>query len=195
MGLGINQIAGACNISTSTASEYIKKIEKTKLSYEELLVLEEDEMHKLLFPEVTNKPVPDKAMPDCEYLAKELKRKGVTLQLLHEEYLRDNPGGYSRSRFYEKYLQYAKKLDPVMRFNHKAGQKMFEDFSGDRPCYINPQTGEKVEVELFVSVLGASSYIFACAVEDQKTENFINSNIRAFQYYGGCPECIVPDNL
>lgn len=196
MGLGINQIAGACNMSTSTASVYVNKIEESKLSYEELSALDEDVAYKLLFPDVTpNKSGTDKARLDFEYLSKELKKKGVTLQLLYEEYRRDHADGYSRSRFYEKYRNYAKKLDPVMRFNHKAGDKMFEDFSGDRPHYINPATGEKVEAELFVTVLGASSYIFACAVDDQKTENFINSNIRAFEYYGGCPECIVPDNL
>ncbi len=195
MGLGVNQIAGACNISTSTASAYVNKIEESKLSYEELSALDEDAVYKLLFPEVAETPVSDKETPDFEYLTKELKKKGVTLQLLYEEYRRDHPDGYSRSRFYEKYRNYAKKLDPVMRFNHKAGQKMFEDFSGDSPHYINPETGEKVEVELFVSALGASSYIFACAVDDQKTANFIRSNINAFEYYGGCPECLVPDNL
>lgn len=195
MGLGINQIAGACNISTSTASTYVNKIEALQLNYEELLSMDEEELYKLLFPAAAEMPVSDKAIPDFEYLTKELKKKGVTLQLLHEEYLRDNPGGYSRSQFYEKYRNYAKKLNPVMRFNHKAGQKMFEDFSGDRPHYINPETGEVVETELFVSALGASSYIFACAVADQKVENFIKGNIKALEYYGGCPECIVPDNL
>lgn len=195
MGLGINQIAGACNMSTSTASVYVNKIEESKLSYEELSALDEDAAYRLLFPEAAQVYVSDKAKPDFEYLAKELKKKGVTLQLLHEEYRRDHPDGYSRSRFYEKYRNYAKNLDPVMRFNHKAGEKMFEDFSGDRPHYINPETGGTEGAELFVSVLGASSYIFACAVDNQKTEDFIKSNIRAFEYYGGCPECIVPDNL
>ncbi len=195
MGLGINQIAGACNISKSTASTYVNKIEALKLSYEELLSMDEEAVYKLLFPAAAEMPVSDKAIPDFEYLTKELKKKGVTLQLLHEEYLRDNPSGYSRSQFYEKYRNYAKKLNPVMRFNHKAGQKMFEDFSGDRPHYINPETGEVVETELFVTALGASSYTFACAVADQKTENFIKGNIKALEYYGGCPECIVPDNL
>lgn len=195
MGLGINQIAGACNMSTSTASTYVNKIEESKLSYEELSAMDEDAVYKLLFPVATETPVSDKEMPDFEYLTKELKKKGVTLQLLYEEYRRDHPDGYSRSQFYEKYRDYAKKLDPVMRFNHKAGDKMFEDFSGDKPHYINPKTGEKVEVELFVTALGASSYTFACAVADQKTENFIKGNIKALEYYGGCPACIVPDNL
>lgn len=195
MGLGINQIAGACNISKSTASTYVKKIEELKLSYEELSALDEEALYKLLFPAAAEMPVSDKAMPDFEYLTRELKKKGVTLQLLHEEYKRDNPNGYSRSQFYDRYRQYAKKLNPVMRFNHKAGDKMFEDFSGDRPHYINPETGEVVEAELFVSALGASSYTFACAVADQKVENFIKANIKTLEYYGGCPKCIVPDNL
>lgn len=195
MGLGINQIAGACNISSSTASTYVKKIEQLKLSYEELSSLDEEALYNLLFPATGEIAVPDKAMPDFEYLTKELKKKGVTLQLLYEEYRAGNPGGYSRSRFYEKYRHYAKKLNPVMRFNHKAGDKMFEDFSGDRPQYINPETGEAVETELFVSALGASSYTFACTVADQKVENFIKANIQALEYYGGSPRCIVPDNL
>ncbi len=173
IGLGINQITGACNISTSTASAYVKKIEELSLSYEDLLILDEEEIHKRLFPDPEVKPVSDKVLPDFQYLTQELKKKGVTLQLLYEEYRRDNPNGYGRSQFYERYRNYAKKLNPVMRFNHKAGDKMFEDFSDDKLYYINPKTGEKVETELFVSALGASSYTFACAVDDQKTENFI----------------------
>ncbi len=195
MGLGINQIARACNISTSTASTYVKKIEELSLSCEDLLSLDETEIYRRLFPDPEVKPVSDKGLPDFGYLAGELKKKGVTLQLLYEEYRRDNPNGYKRSQFYGLYRNYAKKLNPVMRFNHKAGDKMFEDFSGDKPYYINPKTGDKVEAELFVSVLGASSYTFACAVANQKVENFIKSNIEAFKYYGGCPQSIVLDNL
>ncbi len=195
IGLGINQIAGACNISKSTVSTYVNRIEELRLNYEEISSLEEEAVYKLLLPEAAGNPVSDKAAPDFEYLTKELKKKGVTLQLLHEEYSRDNPEGYKRSQFYEVYRNYAKKLNPVMRFNHKAGEKMFEDFSGDKAHYINPETGEAVEAELFVSALGASSYTFACAVPDQTIESFIKSNIKALEYYGGCPECIVPDNL
>lgn len=195
MGLGINQIAGACNISKSTASKYVNSLDHLKISYEDLSSLDEEAVYRLLFPEAADNPEPGKAVLDFDYLATEMKKKGVTLQLLYEEYLRANHDGYSRSWFYDLYRNYANKLNPVMRFNHKAGEKMFEDFSGDKPHYIDPRTGEVVEAELFVSVLGASSYTFACAVADQKTENFIKSNIKALEYYGGCPECIVPDNL
>lgn len=195
MGLGINQIAGACNVSKSTASAYVNRIDELNISYEEISSVDEDVIHKLLFPEWGDRSTSGKAAPDLEYLTQELKKKGVTLQLLYEEYSRDNPEGYKRSQFYEVYQNYAKKLHPTMRFNHKAGEKMFEDFSGDKPHYINPETGEIVEAELFVSVLGASSYTFAYAVADQKIVSFIKSNINALEYYGGCPECIVPDNL
>lgn len=195
MGLGINQIAGACKISKSTASKYVNSLDNLKISYEELSSLDEEAICRLLFPEAADNSESGKGVLDFEYLTTEMKKKGVTLQLLYEEYIRDHPDGHSRSWFYDLYKNYAKKLNPVMRFNHKAGEKMFEDFSGDRPHYINPQTGEVVKAELFVSALGASSYTFACAVADQTVENFIKSNIKALEYYGGCPKYIVPDNL
>jgi len=194
MGLGINQIARACNISKSTASTYVKRIDVLNISYEEISSLDEEDLYRVLFPK-EEESESDKAVLDFEYLTKELSKKGVTLQLLYEEYRRDNAEGYSRSQFYKLYRGYAKKLNATMRLNHKAGEKMFEDFSGDRPHYINPETGDKVEAELFVSALGASSYTFACAVADQKIESFIKGNIKALEYYGGTPECIVPDNL
>ena len=124
-----------------------------------------------------------------------MTKKGVTLQLLYEEYRKDNPGGYERSRFYDLYRDWVKKADPVMRINHKAGEKMFIDFSGDKAHYQDPTTGKIIEAELFVSVLGASSYLFARAVPDQTVVNFVDCTIRAFEFYGGCTECLVPDNL
>jgi hypothetical protein len=81
-----------------------------------------------------------------------------------------------------------------MRFTHKAGEKMFIDFSGDRAHYQDPATGKAIEADLFVSVLGASSYLFARATPDQSTESFIDCTIRAFEFYGGSTEYLVPDN-
>ncbi len=91
--------------------------------------MDEEGIYRLLFPKEEELET-DRAAPDFEYLTEELKKKGVSLHLLYEEYIRDNPEGY-RSRFYELYRSYAKKLNPVMRFNHKAGEKVYEDFSGD----------------------------------------------------------------
>lgn len=191
--LGIRPIARACNISTSTASIYVEKLKELGADYKELSGMEEDVLCNLLFPKTDTTPV--QALPDFVYLHGELKKKGVTLQLLHEEYKRNNPDGYERTQFYHLYHNWIKKADPVMRFTHKAGEKMFVDFSGDKPSYQDPATGKSIDAELFVSVLGASSYLFARAVPDQTTVSFIDCTIRAFEFYGGCSECLIPDNL
>jgi len=193
MALGVRPIARACNISTSTASVYVEKLKQLGATYQEICGMDEDTLTGLLFPK--EEKAPGRPLPDLQYLSGELKKKGVTLQLLYEEYKRDNADGYERTQFYHLYHQWAKRGDPVMRFTHKAGEKMFVDFSGDRAHYQDPVTGKVIEAELFVSVLGASSYIFARAVPDQTKESFVDCNIKALEFYGGCPECIVPDNL
>lgn len=182
--LGVRSIARACDISTSTAHIYVEKLKELDVPYTEIAVMENRELEELLFP--GEKKTPGKPLPDFAYLAKEMTRKGVTLSLLHEEYKKENPDGYEQSRFYELYAQWKKKADPVMRFTHKAGEKMFIDFSGDKAHYQDPATGKIIEVDLFVSVLGASSYLFARAVPDQSTESFIDCTIRALEFYGGC---------
>lgn len=190
--LGVRAIARACDISMSTAHMYIEKLRELGVPYTEIAVMGEDELEQLLFPDV--KKVPGKPLPDFVYLSKEMTKKGVTLSLLHEEYKNENPEGYEQSRFYELYAQWRKKADSVMRFTHKAGEKMFIDFSGDRPRYQDPATGKIIDADLFISVLGASSYLFARAVPDQTTESFIECTIRAFEFYGGSTEYLVPDN-
>jgi transposase len=191
--LGIRPIARACNISTSTASLYGEKLKELGATYREICETDEGDLSDILFPK--GEKTSTKTLPDFVYIAGELKKKGVTLQLLHEEYKRDNPEGYEKSQFYQLYHDWKKKADPVMRINHKAGEKMFVDFSGDKPSYQDQATGKIIEAELFVSALGASSYIFARAVPDQTTESFIKCNTKAFEFYGGCSECLIPDNL
>jgi transposase len=192
LNLGVRPIARACNISTSTASVYLERLKQLGATYQEIGAMDEDAFSGLLFPKTEKASKP---LPDLDYLNRELKKKGVTLQLLYEEYKRDNPDGYERTQFYHLYHEWVKKGDPVMRFTHKAGEKMFVDFSGDKAVYQDPVTGKAIEAELFISVLGASSYLFARAVPDQTKESFVDCNMRAFEYYGGCPECVVPDNL
>ncbi len=154
LNLSIRAIARACNISPSTASIYVEKIKG--LTYKDISEMDDDTLRALMKEEVEKNKKP---LPDFSYISCELKKKHVTLQLLYEEYKRDNPQGYERSQFYNLYRQWMKKQDPVMRITHKAGEKMYVDFSGDKPYYNDPLTGQKIEVELFVSVLGVSSYI------------------------------------
>jgi transposase len=190
--LGVRTIARACSISTSTVHTYVDRLKELKITYEELVVMGDDALEKLLFPK--EEKVPTKPLPDFVYLSKELTKKGVTLQLLHEEYKEEHPHGYERSRFFALYHDWLRKTDPVMRFTHKAGEKLFVDFSGDKPHYQDPKTGELVEAEFFVGVLGASSYLFAQAVADQTEENFIGALTKGLEWYGGCPSLLVLDN-
>ena len=194
-GISIRAIAAACNISPSTAHTYISKLRETEISYNEILKMTEDEIRTFFIPEKVIVQSSTKQPLDYKYLHNELKGKGVTLQLLYEEYLEKNPGAYSRSQFYDLFRSWKKNLHPTMRQVHKHGDKMFVDFSGTKPHYIDPQTGEKIEAEFFVAVLGGTSYTYACAVKDQTIQSFISCNIKSLESFGGCPNCIVPDNL
>jgi transposase len=136
-----------------------------------------------------------RTVPDCASLHTELKRKGVTLTLLWEEYLSEHPQGYRYSQFCELYRQWARKLKLSMRQIHKAGEKLFVDYAGQTLPIVNPHTGEISEAQIFVAVLGASSYTFAEATLSQNLPDWLGSHRRAFEFFGGIPEIVIPDNL
>lgn len=129
------------------------------------------------------------------YLHTELRRPGVTLELLHLEYLEQHPTGLRYTAFCDVYRKWLSKASIVMRQHHKAGEKSFIDFSGVRPFFIEPTTGEQIFVELFVAVLGASNLTYAEVTASQKIEDFIAANVRALEYFGGVPTMLVPDQL
>ena len=133
--------------------------------------------------------------PDCAYVHAERSKKGVTLQLLHHEYLEANPFGYQYTRFCDFYREWLKRRRLSMHQVHKAGEKVFVDFAGMRPRIFDPVTGEAIEVELFVAVLGASSYTYAEAVASQESAEWIRVHNNALRYFGGSPRVYVPDNL
>ena len=112
--------------------------------------------------------VRERVRPDCAHIHRELKRDGVTLQLLWEEYAQVHPNGYRYTQFCEIYRQWARRLRPSMRQVHRAGEKTFIDFSGKRPTLVDPRTGEVRRVELFVAALGASSFTYAEATATQQ---------------------------
>jgi transposase len=187
-------IARACSVSPTTVGEYLELALKVGLGWAGVSLLDDAALKRALLPEVAPPP-PRRPMPDLSAIQKELTRKGVTLQLLWEEYRAVHPDGYGRTQFFELYRAHARTLHPVMRFTHKAGEKLFVDFSGDRPGYINRDTGEVIEAELFVAVMGASDFIFAVAVANQQTPNWLKAHVAAFDYLSGCPACVVPDQL
>jgi len=188
-------IARACAVSPKTVGYYIEHIQRSGSDWAALRSLDDDALKALLHPEGKQHPVSPKPLPDFDYLHSEMKKKGVTLQLLWEEYRSVHPDGYGRTRFCERYRSHVRTLDPVMRFSHKAGDKMFVDFSGERPSYIDPESGALIEPELFVAAMGASSRIYAVAVASQQIPEWIRAHIGAFEFFGGVPACVVPDQL
>jgi len=129
------------------------------------------------------------------YMEKELKRTGVTKQLMWEEYLSQNSDGLRSSQFMDRYMKWSKKVNPVMHMEHKAGDKLFIDYAGKKLSVVDKDTGEINEVEFFVAILGSSQYTYAEASPTQQKEDFISSVENAMQFYGGVPAAIVPDNL
>jgi transposase len=187
-------IARACAVSPTTVGDYLERIKQSGLALAAILALDDSSLKTLLYPEGRG-ALSRKPLPDFDYLRLEMKKKGVTLQLLWEEYRTIHSDGYSRSQFCELYHKHGRTLDPVMRFDHKAGEKLFVDFSGDRPSYVESETGEVVEPELFVAAMGASSRIFAVAVASQQIPDWTMAHISAFEYYGGVTAIVVPDQL
>jgi len=170
-------IARACSVSPTTVGDYLGRIKQSGLAWVAISELDDSSLKTLLYSEDRNIPS-RKPLPDFDYLRLEMKKKGVTLQLLWEEYRSIHADGYSRSQFCELYHKHGRTLDPVMRFDHKAGEKLFVDFSGDRPSYVERETGEVIEPELFVAAMGASSRIFAVAVPSQQIPDWTTAHIR-----------------
>ena len=134
--------------------------------------------------------------PNFAYIHKELRRKGVTLELLHEEYATSNPNGYyGYTWFCNEYKKYSKKVNISMRQVHVAGEKLFIDFSGMTMNVLDKDSGEISKVQIFVAVLGASDYPFVKAIATQSKKDFINVHVDMFKYFGGVPNVLVPDNL
>jgi transposase len=158
--------------------------------------LSEDELEARLYqrPQV---PIPaeERPEPDCAWIHRELRRPGVTLDLLHHEYVEQHPSGLRYSAFCDRYRVFRERRRLSMRQHHVAGDKMFVDYSGKKPHLVNASTGELIEVELFVAVLGASNYTYAEVTRTQQVPDFIGSHMRALAFFGGVPRITVPDNL
>lgn len=136
-----------------------------------------------------------RAVPDPLWIHSERQRKGVTLELLHHEYLEQHPDGYRYTQFCEHYRRWCKKRRLSMRQVHRAGEKLFVDYAGQKPKVVDRLTGEEREVELFVATLGASSFTYAEATETQRVADFLGSHSRALAYFGGVPALMIPDQL
>jgi len=195
LGLSDRQVARSLKISHSTVRTYLIRLEQAELDRDKIKEMSEGEIVSLLFPE-KQKRKRHRSEPDWEKYDKELTKKGITRMLLWDEYLEDNPEGYSYSQFCELYRQWVKAQDkPVMRQPAKAGEKVQVDYAGLTMPVVDPHTGEIHKVEIFVGVVGASGLIYTEAHWNQSLTHWTQAHVRMFNFFGGVPEIIVPDNL
>jgi transposase len=191
------QIALQTGISRNTLKKYLQEFIDSKMSFAEISELSDKDLEDL-FANPNEKPTNERAQklfslfPSME---KELKKKGVTRQILWENYRRDHPDGVGRSQFNYYFTQWKDSFQPTMRIEHKAGDKLYVDFAGEHLSVVDPDTGEVQYVEVFLAVLGASQLTYVEAVPTQQKEDFIAACEGALHFLGGVPAAIVPDNL
>jgi len=191
----LREISNSCSIGRSTVADYLSRAQSANLGWPIPDHLSDTDIYDLLFKNRDHKSVNKRNMPPMEYIHNELKKKGVTLQLLWYEYKQNHPDGYQFSYFCELYQHWAKKLDIALRQRHNAGEKLFIDYAGHTVPIKNSETGETTDAQIFIATLGASNYTFAEASFSQSLPHWIKSHIHAFEFFGGVPQILVPDNL
>ena len=193
VGLSARQVAESCKISSSTVLEYERRARDAGLTWPLPDDLDDGALERLVRarPESFRHNRP---LPDIGYLVQEMKRPHVTLHLLWLEYKERHPDGYQYTQFVDHYRKEEKKLDVVLRKEHRAGEKLFTDYAGDTVRIADPRTGETRPAYIFVAVLGASNYTYAEATMEMSLPSWIGSHIQALEYFGGAPKVIVPDN-
>ena len=200
LGLSIRQSGNATNTSRGSVSNYCARFRELSIDIDSFLGLNEIEQERLFYPPVgVIKPQTSKVMPDYVYIHHELKQKKktkVTLALLYDEYKETNPNNhYGPTQFREYYARFANTLNPSMKMVHIAGEKVFVDYSGLTIPIQDQKTGEITNAQIFVAVLGASGYTYVHATYSQKQRDFILSHTLAYDFFGGVPLIVVPDNL
>lgn len=193
--LSIRQIARSNGLSIGVVSKYIHRAQALGLSWPLPEDLSDQALQTMMQPPRGSVEPSGFIEPDFDQVHQELKRKGMTLQLLWEEYAQANPQHYSYSRFTVRYRAWRGAKQLSMRQVHHAGDKLFIDYCGPTLAVVNPKTGELRSAQVFVAVLGASSYTYAEATWSQSLPDWLGSHARAFEFFGGVPKVVVPDNL
>ncbi len=194
-GLSLRDVAASLQMPFTTVGDHLRRAKAAGLGWPLPEGLDDDALEALLFATAAL-PAAARPLPDWEKVHIELRRPHVTLMLLWLEYKEALPDGYAYSQFCERYKRWRRGVDVVMRQEHKAGEKLFVDFPGRRIPIYDERTGEVAfEAELFVAVLGASSYLFAEALRSQELLHWVTGHVHAFEAMDGCPAIVVCDNL
>lgn len=188
-----HQIAASVGIGQSTVSDYLTRARRAGIDVAS--ELDDAALERALYPPRPALPAATRGIPDWPSVHRELKRKGVTLFLLWEEYKAAHPQGFQYSWFCQHYRHWAAKIDVVMRQTHRAGEATFVDYAGHTVAVVDRTTGELRTAQIFIAVLGASNYTFAEATWTQALPDWIGSHQRAFAFFGGVTQTVVPDNI
>lgn len=191
--LSTRQIGAALGISKTTVSDIASCARAAAVDWALAQTLNDDELQARLYPPAVARPS-HRIEPDCAHIHQELRRPGVTLQLLWEEYVQQHGGkAYRYSAYCEKYKAWRRSLKRSMRQTHQGGDKLFVDYAGQTVPIVDASTGEIKPAQIFVAVLGASNYTYACATASQKAEDWVASIIATLDFIGGVPALLVPD--
>ena len=194
-GRSARQIGPSVGVSRSTVADYLRRAEVAGLSWPLPDGLDEEALERRLFPPPP--PAQSRLFTEADWaeIHRELKRPGVTLALLWDEYRSQHPDGYGYSAFCEHYRRWVGRLSPVMRQRHAAGERMFVDYSGTRMAVIDPTTGAARPAEIFIAVMGASNMTYVEASWSQALPDWIGAHTHAFAAFGAVPTLVVSDNL
>jgi hypothetical protein len=188
-------VAQSLGIGLGTISSVVTRAQGAGLDWRQVQPLSDAVLEGRLYgrPEVVGQR--QRPAPDCAWIHAKRRRPGVTLALLHLEYLEQHPDGYRSTRFCDLYRTWLARRLLSMRQVHRAGEKCFVDSAGQKPRLIDPTSGEVIAVELFVAALGASNYTYAEATRTQQVPDWIASHVRAFAFFGGVTAAVVCDQL
>jgi transposase len=193
LGLSIHKIASSLSIARSTVTECLRRATAAGIAWPVPQALDDGQLEALLYPK---KPAAlTITLPDFAHLQRELSRPGVTRLLLWQEYKAQHPQGLQYSAFCDHFRAFMNTREPVMRFEHRAGDKCFVDYAGQTAEVIDRTTGEIRSAQIFVAVLGCSNYTYAEASWTQTLADWLGAHVRALEFFGGAPAAFVPDNL
>ena len=198
LGKGTKNISQSTGVARNTVKKYLYRYAISQKTLHQIEQMSDAQMAKLFVSDNRIEVVNQRQLslePLLSSLATMLKKRGVTKYMIYEKYKSQCPDGYKRSAFIEKLNMYMSVSKPSMKMTHKAGDKLFVDFTGKKLQIVDKASGEIKEVEVFVAILGCSQLTFVMAVASQRKEDFIWGCEQALHFYGGVPQAIVPDNL
>ncbi|MCK5020260.1 MAG: IS21 family transposase [Candidatus Peribacteraceae bacterium] len=197
---GKKTISKRLNIPLSTVRRYTHLFLASNKSFKDIESMSDTDLENMFIRMGNRSKLEDnlkyqKLLEFFPKMERELKKVGMTKEKQWERYLEKIPGGYRRSQFNWHYQRWHKSRYPIAIIEHKAGDKMYVDYTGKKLQILDPDSGQPIYLEVFVAILGASQLIYAEASMTQSTRDFIVSNVNALEYFGGSPKAVVTDNL